>query len=173
MTEISDLEGTDLYLALCRRRVAEWEKAGSLRRENEAAEAFTRAFAELDVALRDGGDLPGDWAGARPPDVPEGEATLLDAAFGGHTVLVGPDGPASPEETARLRREAAELRAEVQRLKAELDMTQRRNVLLVPAVHMPAAMEASMGEEDGTVIRATDDPGLEFELKDGAWLPRR
>lgn len=64
-----------------------------------------------------------------------------------------------------------ELRAEVQRLKAQLDEVQHRRVLLCPSAHIPAAMATSMGEEDGTLIRASDDPGLEWVLKEGAWVP--
>lgn len=77
MSEISDLDGTELYVALCRRRIREWEQAEvHSRREHEAAEGFTRAFAELDAALKDGGRLPLSWSRAKdtllsrdtPPD---------------------------------------------------------------------------------------------------------
>lgn len=68
---------TDRLLELCRRRIVQWERADPhSRAETEAAEAFTRAFAELDVALKDGGRLPLEWMRAKaallsrdtPPD---------------------------------------------------------------------------------------------------------
>lgn len=60
-----DPPDTDRLLELCRRRVKNWEGAEpGGRREYEQAEAFTRAFAELDAALSDGGVLPSAWAGA-------------------------------------------------------------------------------------------------------------
>jgi hypothetical protein len=59
---------TDRLLELMRKRISQWEKADSIRAETEAAEAFTRAFAELDAALRDGGTLPAAWAGAAAPE---------------------------------------------------------------------------------------------------------
>lgn len=72
MSEISELEGTELYLALCRRRITEWEKADPRsRREHEAAEAFTRAFAELDAALSDGGNFPLDWVRSWVQNLPQ------------------------------------------------------------------------------------------------------
>jgi len=64
----------------------------------------------------------------------------------------------------RLRAENGELRAEVARLTAELDETQQRNVLNVRKSGIIDAMAISTGEPAGTVIRATDEPGLAFEL---------
>ena len=52
---------TDRLLELLRKRIIQWEEATSIRGETEAAEAFTRAFAELDEALKDGGKLPDEW----------------------------------------------------------------------------------------------------------------
>lgn len=67
----------------------------------------------------------------------------------------------------------AELTAENARLRAELDAAGRKSVLLCPASAMLDAMEASAGEESGTIIRATDEPGLEFELRsDRLWYRR-
>jgi chromosome segregation ATPase len=74
-------------------------------------------------------------------------------------------------ELGEMRSQIGELKAEVGRLKAELDTAQRRKVLLCPSVHIPEAMSTSMGEEDGTLIRASDDPTLEWVLKEGAWTP--
>ena len=55
-------------------------------------------------------------------------------------------------------------------LRAELDAAGRRSVLLCPASAMLDAMEASTDAEPGTVMRATDDPGLEYELgRDSQW----
>lgn len=66
MSEISELEGTELYLALIRKRITAWERAEPRSRtEHEQAEAFTRAFAELDAALGDGERLPLAWAKAK------------------------------------------------------------------------------------------------------------
>jgi ferredoxin-NADP reductase len=77
------------------------------------------------------------------------------------------------EVPAEARQEIAELRSEVARLKARLDAAGRRNTLLCPASAMMDAMEASLGEADGTILRATDDPELEFELEAGSWVRRR
>lgn len=70
-----------------------------------------------------------------------------------------------------LTRENAELKTRVQQLHAELDDQRQVRVLLCPSPHIPAAMATSMGEEDGTLIRASDDPTLEWVLKEGAWVP--
>jgi hypothetical protein len=68
MTMATEQSPADRYLELCRRRVSLWEQAGTRREEHEQAEAFTRAFAELDATLREGGQLPSAWAGARIPE---------------------------------------------------------------------------------------------------------
>jgi hypothetical protein len=44
-----------------------WEQATNLRGETEAAEAATRAMAELDVALCEGAPLPVPWQRAQYP----------------------------------------------------------------------------------------------------------
>lgn len=76
-------------------------------------------------------------------------------------------------ENERLRARAAELFAETQRLRAELDAAGRRSVLLCPASAMLGAMEASTEEEPGTIMRATDESGLEYELgSDRQWRRR-
>lgn len=77
------------------------------------------------------------------------------------------------EIPAEARQEIAELKAEVARLNAELDAAGRRSVLLCPASAMIDAMEASTDAEPGTIMRATDQTGLEFELGgDGQWRRR-
>lgn len=74
------------------------------------------------------------------------------------------------QAAATLRREVAELKAENARLRQELDAAGRRSVLLCPASAMMEAMEASTDAEPGTIMRATDQTGLEFELGgDGQW----
>lgn len=66
MSEISELDGPELYLALIRKRITAWERAEPRSRtEHEQAEAFTRAFAELDAALKGGAGLPADWMQAK------------------------------------------------------------------------------------------------------------
>jgi hypothetical protein len=53
----------------CLDRILDWEtaEAGS-RREREAAEAFTRAFSELDACLTDGTSvLPPEWEPSPKP----------------------------------------------------------------------------------------------------------
>lgn len=76
-------------------------------------------------------------------------------------------------ENERLRARVAELFAETQRLRAELDTAGRRNTLLCPAGAMLEAMEASLDEEPGTIMRASDQSGLEFELgSDRQWHRR-
>lgn len=73
----------------------------------------------------------------------------------------------------QMSREIAELKAENARLAAELDAAGRRSVLLCPASAMMDAMEASGDAEPGTILRATDQTGLEFELGgDGQWRRR-
>ena len=87
----------DRLLELCRRRVDQWEKATSHRQESEAAEAFTRAFAELDVALANGAQLPRDWRAAQPYTEPEPEGSIYPVRelLGAHRVRMekGTDGP--------------------------------------------------------------------------------
>lgn len=68
MTMATEISPADRYLELCERRVRLWEQAEGRRDEHEQAEAFTRAFAELDATLREGGELPAAWAGARVPE---------------------------------------------------------------------------------------------------------
>lgn len=98
MSDISDLDGPELYLSLCRKRIRDWEQAPvSSRTEREAAEAFTRAFAELDAALSDGHRLPLAWAKAKDAlissnspdgagiDDPPGRSYLQER-FGSHEV---------------------------------------------------------------------------------------
>lgn len=71
------------------------------------------------------------------------------------------------------REEIAELKAENARLRAELDAAGRKSVLLCPASAMLDAMEASLDEEPGTIMRATDQQGLEYELRgDRQWYRR-
>ncbi len=51
-----------------RTQVTEWEQAPSWGpRERDAAEAVTRAWAELDAYLAAGGELPPEWSAAHPP----------------------------------------------------------------------------------------------------------
>src|SRR2546430_1838308 len=82
---------TTKMLSEVRRQILKWESAppGS-REENEAAEAATRAMAELDAALCDGADLPVPWQTAqypkeetrRPPDSPtRGESSTRGESF--------------------------------------------------------------------------------------------
>lgn len=80
--------------------------------------------------------------------------------------------PRLAEENGRLRARVAGLLAEIQRLKAEADTASRTTVLMVPSAHILAAMNASAAEKEGTVLRASDDPSLEYVLKDGSWVPR-
>ena len=75
-------------------------------------------------------------------------------------------------ENARLRKRVGELFAETQQLRAELDAAGRRAVLLCPASAMLDAMETSISEPEGTILRATDDDQLEFELRGGSWVRR-
>jgi hypothetical protein len=62
------------------------------------------------------------------------------------------------------RERTAELKAEIARLQGELDEAFQVNVLHVRKDAIIGAMEISHGEPSGTVIRATDEPGLAFEL---------
>jgi hypothetical protein len=49
----------DELLAETSAQITEWEQTAPLSRpEHEAAEAFTRAFAELDALMKDGTELP-------------------------------------------------------------------------------------------------------------------
>lgn len=82
--------------------ITSWEAATTPRGEHEAAEAFTREFAELNAHLRDGGDLPADWALARLPA--EYRRSVLEEFFGTHKVVLpvgsgnsGPGGPVPDE----------------------------------------------------------------------------
>jgi hypothetical protein len=89
MSEITDLDGPELYLVLCRNRISQWERAASgSRTEHEAAEGFTRAFAELDAVLKEGGLLPRDWAGAGHPDMAGSGGGIwpVQELLGGHSV---------------------------------------------------------------------------------------
>ena len=89
----------DRLLELCRRRVTQWERAEPhSRTEHEQAEAFTRAFAELDAALSgDNGVLPQAWAGAGHPDAYDGDGAIYPVKnlLGAHQVRMekGTDGP--------------------------------------------------------------------------------
>lgn len=91
MSELSDLDGPELYLALCRKRITEWEQASGPRREFEAAEAFTRAFAELDAALKAGAELPASWHPAIPDSAPapgpDGIYPVVEM-FGAHSARI-------------------------------------------------------------------------------------
>lgn len=89
----------DRYLELCMRRVKMWEQADTPRKEHEQAEAFTRAFAELNAVLTDGGELPRAWAAARRPGQDEGNGEGIwpvQQLLGGHSVLV----PKGQEDSA-------------------------------------------------------------------------
>jgi hypothetical protein len=67
MSELQEQDGTELYYLLLNKRVVNWERAETRSRaEHEQAEAFTRAWAEMDAALKDGGVLPRAWARAKP-----------------------------------------------------------------------------------------------------------
>lgn len=61
--------------------------------------------------------------------------------------------------------------AEIARLRGELDGYQGRAVLHCTDAQMDTAMLDSLGEADGTILRATDT-GRELVLSDGCWLPR-
>lgn len=66
MTLSEDGISTDRLLELLNKRIVAWERAEPhSRTEHEQAEAFTRAFAELDAELRHGGKLPQAWARAK------------------------------------------------------------------------------------------------------------
>jgi hypothetical protein len=65
----------------------------------------------------------------------------------------------------------AEQAAEIAQLRAELDNYQGRAVLHCTQAAMGAAALASLDEEDGTILRATDT-GRELVLRDHTWLPR-
>lgn len=63
---ITEQNPADRYWELCMRRIRAWELAPpNSRTEREQAEAFTRAFAELNEVLKDGGTLPREWARAK------------------------------------------------------------------------------------------------------------
>lgn len=60
---------TTALLMLQRKKNLEWEQAPpGTRQEQEAAEAATRAAAELDVALCEGAPLPVPWQIAQYPN---------------------------------------------------------------------------------------------------------
>lgn len=74
---------------------------------------------------------------------------------------------------ADLRKQVGDLRAENASLRAQLDEAGRQTVFWCPASAMLEAMEASTDAEPGTIMRATDQTGLEFELTgDGQWRRR-
>lgn len=69
---ITEQNPADRYWELCMRRIRAWELAPpNSRTEREQAEAFTRAFAELNEVLTHGGTLPGAWAGVQLPEQEE------------------------------------------------------------------------------------------------------
>lgn len=70
-------------------------------------------------------------------------------------------------------REIGELRATVAQLRAELETAGRRTVILCPAAGLMDAMTSCADEAEGTILRATDDDTLAYELKAGAWVPMR
>ncbi len=57
-----------------------------------------------------------------------------------------------------------EYEAEIARLKAELDEAAGAHVLLCPSYGLHKAMADSTDEEPGTILRVTDNPGLEYEM---------
>jgi adenosylmethionine-8-amino-7-oxononanoate aminotransferase len=68
------------------------------------------------------------------------------------------------------RQHTAELTAEIARLKAELAEALHVTVLNVRKDGMLAAMEVSKDEQPGTIMQATDEPGLAFALtEDRTW----
>jgi hypothetical protein len=73
MAELSYSEGKTNEL---RAQVLRWEEAGGYARENEAAEAFTRLWAELDAYLAGGGELPQEWAAAIAPLAPGADSGI-------------------------------------------------------------------------------------------------
>ena len=103
---------TDRLLELCRQRITRWEKAEARSHtEHEQAEAFTRAFAELDAALRDGGRLPLEWAKAKDAllsaDTPDEAGydlpptgSMLRERYGTDTVLLPGKHPSDGESKA-------------------------------------------------------------------------
>ena len=70
-------------------------------------------------------------------------------------------------------REIGELRATVAQLRAELETAGRRTVILCPAAGLMDAMTSCAEEAEGTILRATDDDTLAYELKAGSWVPMR
>lgn len=77
------------------------------------------------------------------------------------------------DRLSQMREQIAELKAENARLRAELDAAGHRTTLLCPAAAVAAAMNASRDEEPGTILRVTDQDGMEFELgKDRVWRVR-
>jgi hypothetical protein len=60
--------------------------------------------------------------------------------------------------------------AEIARLRIELDRYQGRRVLFTTDAALDQAAIASMDEEPGTILRATDT-GRELVLADGTWEP--
>jgi hypothetical protein len=67
---------TTRLLSEIRRQTLRWESAAPRsREENEAAEAATRAMAELDAALCDGAGLPVPWQIAQYPKEENSDAT--------------------------------------------------------------------------------------------------
>lgn len=147
------------------RRVRQWEAADPHSRlEYESAEAFTRAWAELDAFLLDGGQLPDAWR--------QGQISLRQH--------LGSELQSANAVLMAQNAEIGELRAALARAQAELDTALKRKVLLVADGHEQQAMADSLGEEAGTIIRATGT-GREWELvrhHDGPggwtdeWVPR-
>jgi septal ring factor EnvC (AmiA/AmiB activator) len=69
------------------------------------------------------------------------------------------------------REHTAELKAQIARLQAELDEASQHNVLHVRKSAIIEAMAVSEGEAPGTIVRATDEPGLAFVLEeDRQWV---
>lgn len=159
---------TDEMLSRVKNSLITWEgaKAGS-RAEWEAAEAFTRAFAELDDALRGGAELPAQW---------QHKTDLLARAYSGGSgrlpLAQGNSGPGGEPASRNANEETGELRAQIARLTAELDAVQKHKVLLCTDRQAGTAMLVSVGEEPGTILRTTDTMRA-WELgSDHHWRPR-
>lgn len=89
MSELSELEGADRLVYLLDKRMHEWEQTPPRSRsEHEAAEGFTRLWAELKAHLRDGGTLPRVWAAARHPQEEDGAIYPVKELLGDHEVTL-------------------------------------------------------------------------------------